>query len=284
MHLLSLPSPVLPMPSSTNLRSAASRFLGRASSTDPADACIVIHGMGLEASPEDLTIISKTIVSAYNHAYEAAGYTIESQSTASAPQTVDLAPDCLSPPDDDANALQEAADLGKLHRKFEQKLCTDLRAQGSANLANVRDCSFSFLDMPGQSDQNMSIQAVESFRSGQKAKAQVMVHGTRHLFSEKDLELIDQSIAEAYNQNFSSIAGFSLSSFESVADLDFPFCPDYRHCPPDDDAVMTSDARMVAARVSPVGWMHDCRLCPPDGDVSTLASAAAVKGSVAPSL
>jgi hypothetical protein len=71
-----------------------------------------------------------------------------------------------------------AVDLGKIHRKFEQKFCADLRASGSANLANARDCSF-FLNMPGQPDQNMPIQVAESFHTGKKS----CLHGAVQDFS-----------------------------------------------------------------------------------------------------
>jgi hypothetical protein len=295
-----------------SIRAASSKLhSGTKASTDPTDARIAVHGMKHEASPEDLDVIAQTIVTAYNHAYEGAGYTIESfkaQSTASLPETTSWMPDCrFCPPDDDAVTLKESEsqgqlvlarltvgwtpdcrfcppdddahallDLGDLHRKFEKKFCSDLRNSGSVNLANARDCSFSFLDMPGQPDQNMPIQASESFRSGEKAEAQVMLHGTVQEFSEKDYELIDQSVVEAYEEAFFTSAGFSLNSVEIVADLDITvgWMPDCRFCPPDDDATMASAAKLVVAHVTPVGWTPDCRFCPPDDD------AAVVKGSL----
>jgi hypothetical protein len=123
----------------------------------------------------------------------------------------------------------------------------------------------------------MSIQASESFRIGHKAEAQVMLHGSLHDFSEKDYELIDQSIVAAYKQASSTTAGFGLNSFEIVADLDIPasgWMPDCRFCPPDDDATMANAAKLVVARVTPVGFSPDCHFCPPDDD------AALVKGSL----
>jgi hypothetical protein len=94
----------------SNLRAAANKFL-QSSSTDLADARIVIHGLTKDASPEDLEIIGKSAVAAYNSAYETVGYSMGSfnaQSSAPVPDMVKWMPDCrFCPPDDDTTALEQ---------------------------------------------------------------------------------------------------------------------------------------------------------------------------------
>jgi len=289
-----------------HLRSATNKFLGNGNSgnTDLTDARAVVHGIKHAASAEELSIIGQAIVSAYNHAYEGAGYNMESfkaQSMSPVPETMNWAPDCrFCPPDDDAAVLKSrdmggllvlatarvgwkpdcrfcppdddanlSIDLGELHSTFEEAFCSALRHSGLPNLANARDCSFSFLDMPGQPDHNLPIHSKENIQAGNTNEAQILLHGMPYEMTEKEYALIDSSIVDAYNEAFSS-ARFHMRAFETVADLDMTvgWMPDCRFCPPDDDAttVTAGASKLVVARVTPVGWMPDCRFCPPDDD------------------
>jgi DNA-binding protein YbaB len=223
-----------------NLRAAANK-LQRPSSSDPAAARVVIHGLTEDASLEDIQIIEKSAIAAYNNAYKTAGYSLksfEAQLSATVPEdaaalskqspeqgllvlaTVQSSwnPDCrFCPPDDDASAIKH--NLGALHKDFENKLCASLRALGSANLANARDCSFAFLDMPGQSGESLPIEAATLTSAGKNMESQVVLHGTLHDLTKEDQVILDDSILAAYSEAFSK-AGYTLASFESVSDTD----------------------------------------------------------------
>jgi hypothetical protein len=95
-----------------NLRAAANRLLGNKSS-DPAEARVMVHGLLQETSAEDLSIISKSVVAAYNSAYSATGYSftaLETKASVSGPDNVgwwwgrNFWPGCRWCPDDDALA------------------------------------------------------------------------------------------------------------------------------------------------------------------------------------
>jgi hypothetical protein len=184
-----------------NLRAAANK-LQRPSSSDPAEARVVIHGLTEDASLEDIEMIENSAIAAYNNAYKTAGYSLksfEAQLSATVPEdaaalskqspeqdqlvlaTVQSSwnPDCrFCPPDDDASAIKH--NLGALHKDFENKLCASLRALGSANLANARDCSFAFLDMPEQSGESLPIEAATLTSADKNMESQVVLHGTLH--------------------------------------------------------------------------------------------------------
>jgi hypothetical protein len=160
------------------------------------------------------------------------------------------------PPDDDNVATD-------LQAALEVKLCSKLRASGSKNLADARDCSLAFLDMT----------------EGRPEHAQVSLKGLLHDFSAADTLIFNHAVTSAYNDAFSA-AGYSVGSIEAVADIDMdavsgsaptstiilanvsdgcPHCAakeafapvkHCRNCPPDDDAF---------------GVKH-CRNCPPDDD------------------
>ena len=222
-----------------------------------ADARVTIHGTKGDPSDEDIEIVNHSIVKAYNQAYLSSGYSmnyftteistlIEDASMVAAANTegqlflghvqVSWDPRCrLCPPD--VEATRTIKNLGDMHQAFENKFCADLRESGSDVLAEARDCSFSFLNIPGQMEENLPI--VEQL-SGQNAEVQLTFKGTVNNLSEKDMQIIDESIVSAYNEAFSSV-GYKLKSFKTVADLDFP---------------------------SSVSWDPTCRLCPPDAKLS----------------
>lgn len=269
-----------------NLRSKGTS-LTKTASDDQADARIVVHGLKKEASSEDLSIIRKSVISAYNNAYKEAGYSIQgyvAQLTAADIETVGFNYDCrFCPPDDDATALKEIAqivmaqvavgygesqavagsplNLAKMHRNFEAAMCADLRASGSANLANVRDCSFSFLDMPGAPDRNIPIQHQSKASKPVLSEVQVMIHGTKHDVTEEDLTTIDKAITEAYNHAYST-AGYSIKSYKTEAGLTV------------NTAAVGGDAQLLIGTVGTIGWSYDCRFCPPDDDATAFATQA----------
>jgi hypothetical protein len=63
-----------------NIRVAANQLLGTKSS-NPAEAQVTVHGLLRETTVEDLNIISKSIVAAYNSAYSATGYSFTALQT-----------------------------------------------------------------------------------------------------------------------------------------------------------------------------------------------------------
>lgn len=295
-----------------SLRATASKLLGydnQASST--AEARVVLHGMKHPATTKDLAIVQDTVIAAYNHAYQAAGYSLVSFHTELAttlPENIGLTqpdctlcppdddfmeetglvtngqlvlasvqlglkqPDCtLCPPDDDVISVE---DLTMIHKTFEQTLCAGLRASKSNNFASVRDCSFSFLDMPGQPVTDLPVQHT-SLPAGPTNEAQIMVHGLLRDISEADMVTMGKAAEAAYNQVFATLTGMTLAGVRMVANIDIPVDwnnwsqPDCTLCPPDDDKLKmaSGESKLVVARVESFGWSQpDCTLCPPDDD------------------
>lgn len=248
---------------------------------DKAEARIVVHGLIKDASDEDLQIIGKMAVNAYNKAYQQAGYAIDgykAELTASDIETVGFNYDCrFCPPDDDSTAFKEtaqlvlahvnvgfdgesqAANLAAVHRNFEASFCADLRASGSTNLAKVRDCSFSFLDMPGAPDRNIPIVHQGKASKAVQSEVQVMIGGIKRDVTPKDLAVIDKAITEAYNDVYAS-AGYSIKAYETEAGLTVPTEGD--------------SAQLLIGTVGTIGWSYDCRFCPPDDDATAFATQA----------
>jgi hypothetical protein len=158
-----------------NLRAAANTLLGTKSS-DPAEARVMVHGLLHDTSAEDLNIISKSVVSAYNSAYSTTGYSfaaLKTMASVSIPDKVCIWPGCRWCPNDDAladantqsqaqlvfvevtpdgptgiNAAMQStqmqdSQLSVIHKKFGEDFCGLLRASGSANLAKANECSLS---------------------------------------------------------------------------------------------------------------------------------------------
>jgi hypothetical protein len=155
-----------------NLRAAAMWDL-HTESSDPADARIIVHGLFDDASAEDLEIISKSAVAAYNSAYTATGHSITAFQTKDSipiPYTDNFR---TSPSDSDtqgelvfvqialagsvmhdavASRQMKNIDFGSIHKQFEESFCDLLLVSSSANLVNAHDCSLSFLDTPVPSE------------------------------------------------------------------------------------------------------------------------------------
>jgi hypothetical protein len=256
-----------------NLRAAANRLLGGESS-DPADARIIVHGLLNDASAEDLKIISKSAVAAYNSAYSAAGHSLTALKTKISipvPDKVGIWSDCRWCSSDDAVTLADSNTQGELvfveimtggsakhdaatslqtkafnfvnfediHKTFEDDFCWLLRVSGSANLANARDCSFSFLETPGKSELVPSESAYAS-TNGDATEAQVIIHGTLHDFTKKEFSLINKSIILAYSEAYTN-AGYTISEFEASNVIDMP----------ETGCMMVNAAKMVFARIRP---------------------------------
>jgi hypothetical protein len=271
-----------------------------------ADVRVTIHGMKGDLSDEDIEIVNQSIVKAYNQAYSTSGYSMNSfTAEVSTPieDTLGWDPYCrLCPPAKETMVTSKVKTEGQLflgrvqvswdpycrlcppdvettiknladmHQTFENKFCAGLRESGSDALTEARDCSFSFLNMPGQAEENLPI--VEQ-SNGQNSEAQLTLQGTLNDLSEKDLQVLDESIVSAYNEAFSS-AGYKLESFKTVADLELPsnvsWDPYCRLCPPDTDAVKVGSAKLIVASAATLGWDPYCRLCPPAEDATVAAT------------
>ena len=266
-----------------------------------ADVRVTIHGMKADLSDEDLAIVNQSIVKAYNKAYLTSGYSMNTfdaevstpledplswdptcrlcppaeESIVAAAKTeghlflgrvqVSWDPTCrLCPPDVETTIKN----LGDMHQSFENNFCAGLRESGSDTLAEARDCTFSFLNMPGQAEENLPI--VEQ-SNGQNAEVQLTLQGTLHDLSEKDMKIIDGSIVSAYNEAFSS-AGYKLKSFETVSDIELPsnvsWDPTCRLCPPNTESMRMGSTNLIVATADTLGWDPTCRLCPPAEDVT----------------
>jgi hypothetical protein len=288
--------------SAFSLRSVARNLMGSSSESPsaPADVRVILHGLLHETSLDDMKIISKSIVAAYNHAYKPAGHSldafdphtfVEFNRGEQDPPICELCPDddvagidsqsqlvlarvgakgeqdppiCELCPDDDLLGME----LGGTHQKFQETFCAVIRSSGSANLAKVHDCSFSFLEMTGGNTDSVPIRsAVKQFcNNDMKMEAQVMVHGALHDFTKEDLALINKSAKSAYNDAFSS-TGFAIGSFETVREMDVPGVsqdpPICELCPDDDKAFAAGGVtKLLVTRVAP--------LCPSDDNGSTV--------------
>ena len=143
---------------------------------------LTLQGTLHSFSETDMEILDEAVVAAFNDAFYSAGYSLGSfVSTADldipskvswdptcrlCPPDADIAgdakliiatatplgwdPSCrLCPPEDGAMiANLSDAKLAFLHKAFENTLCTKLQKSGSANFANVHDCSFRFVYAP----------------------------------------------------------------------------------------------------------------------------------------
>ena len=281
-----------------NLRAAA--FSKLASEPVDADARVSIHGIVGDLNKEDVEIINESIEKSYNQVYSTVGYSMNSFKTEIStpiPDSLGWDPRCrLCPPDVDTategqlllGKVQVSWDprcrlcppdaavknLGDIHKTFENEFCAELRGSSSKILAEVRDCSFSFLDMPGQPHDNLPMSIQSS--NGENTEVQLVLQGTLGDLSEKDMEIIDESIVSAYNEAFAS-AGFKLESVQSVADIELPnnvsWDPRCRLCPPANvDAVSkVGSSKLIIANAAPLGGDPYCRFCPP-GDEDALVS------------
>jgi hypothetical protein len=223
-----------------NLRAAVMRDL-HTESSDPADARIIVHGLFDDASAEDLEIISKSAVAAYNSAYAATGHSItafETKVSIPIPDTnnfrtspsdsdaqgelvfVEIVPGVSIKHDAVASIQMKTIDFGNIHKHFEENFCGLLRVSSSANLVNAHDCSLSFLDTPGKSVLVPSELAYAS-TNGDATEAQVTIHGTLHDFSEEEFALINTSIESAYNEAYTK-AGYTINDFGVKTVIDMP--------------------------------------------------------------
>lgn len=277
-----------------NLRSKKINKPSGSGEFSKADTRIVVRGLVNKASSEDFDIIRKSIVNAYNEAYQESGYSIEGyniQLTATDIETVGFNYDCrFCPPDDDAAAVKDTAqlilasvdvgydcrfcppdddsqvqtanpfNLATMHRAFETAFCEDLRASGSPNMAKVRDCSFSFLDMPGAYDRNIPIQHQMKNNKMVKSEVQVLIHGAIHELSADDMAIVDTAITEAYNEAYAS-TGYAIKSYGTDAGLLVP-------------TMTGAEAHLLIGSVGTIGWSYDCRFCPPDDDATAFLTKA----------
>ena len=104
------------------------------------------------------------------------------------------------------------------------------------------------------------------------SKAQIIVHGVLHDFSDKDLAIIGESAIAAYN-DVQKNSGFTLKEvkpslhFGVGTNADWPCM----FCPPDDDSFAFGSEMVLMADIdvgSSSKW--PCMFCPPDDDTMTL--------------
>jgi DNA-binding protein YbaB len=284
-----------------NLRAAPNTLIGTKSS-DPAEARVMVHGLLHDTSTEDLNIINKSVVAAYNSAYSATGYSFTSMKTTtsvSIPDKVGFWPGCrwCSEKDDALTATNTQAQLvfveiipdkvdkvgfwpgcrffcgdddalnaANIHNKFEEDFCGLLRSSGSVNLAGANECSLSFLETPGHTA-SVPTESVYTSNSGEATEAQVIMQGTLHDFSENDFAVIDKSIVSAYNDAFTK-AGYTTSSFEVLAETDMPvpvgFWPGCRWCSDEEEDAVTMENESKMATMVFARFWPGCRWCGDD--------------------
>jgi len=232
-----------------SLRADASKFLAaEPAASAPTETRVIVQGLLHAASEDDLKIIGKSAVAAYNQAYGPYGHSIKafkSTTSVSVSETPGTGgPTCTLCGNDDANITEskgqaeiifgqvsetagtgdptcslcgnddttfvelKGAQLGDVHKSFEEKFCAKLRSSGSANLANAQGCSFAIVDMPGQAD-FVPIESAYASTNGQSTEGQIVLRGTLNELSEADLKLLDKSVIAAYNDAFAK-AGYKL--------------------------------------------------------------------------
>ena len=170
-------------------------------------------------------------------------------------------------------SYQAAAEV---HKTFEEGFCSKLRASGSANLANAKDCSFSILAnseaaatsfveriwywptdiacnaCPPDDDlmANTNL-AVIGYGSNHANEAQVSFRGVLEKeMTPQDSKILRHSIMSAYNDAFSS-TGYSLTNFAERIWY-WPTDIACNACPPDDDISATMPTAFTAT-VVPTG-------------------------------
>jgi hypothetical protein len=182
--------------------------------------------------------------------------------------------------------------IAQLHTAFEVFFCSQLRTSGSANLVDAKDCSFSFVEKPGNSGVTEKLSPVESAYAVASSaiketmtEAQIIMTGLLHDFSDADRELINQSILAAHSEAFAS-TDYSLKSFNMEGDVDFRYFPfDWPRCRicKNNTATDTVVTLITAVAVAAVDHKNDgglgqpakCRLCKDDDALATAAAGGA---------
>jgi hypothetical protein len=120
------------------------------------------------------------------------------------------------------------------------------------------------------------------------SKAQIIIHGVIHDFSDNDIAIIGESAIAPYNVAQKG-SGHSLNSLELQlqfgvgANAEWPcmHCPPdddafinwpCMHCPPDDDSFSFGSEKVLMADLT-VGSEWPCMHCPPDDDAVALSTA-----------
>ena len=250
-------------------------------------AQIVIQGVPNDFSKEDLAVINKSAIAAYNAVQKDSSYSLVTVKPLlhfgagdSVSQCMLCPPDddafslgeekvlvadvqvrskqcMLCPPDDDVVALEDSSN----HKLFVESFCNLLATSGSENLAKAHHCSFSFLEKPGHKVAPLSL-----VNRGEAALGFLSVTGLLQELSTEDIAIVESSTLETFNQAFANIAGYSeLASLHVKSAVE---TPKNHHgltqcmlCPPDDDVMEVKSKQ--------------CMLCPPDDD--TMKSAPAIK-------
>lgn len=138
------------------------------------------------------------------------------------------------PPDDDTTAKFVTDDLD---------ICAELTASGSANFANVKGCSFTYLEADADESKN----------------ARVVIKGALRNLSTEDAKIFEESITAAYNDAY---LGMSSVEFKTVTDAPLSKLGGCRFCPPDDDTTEAGHVIIASTNKS----IEGCRFCPPDDD------------------
>jgi hypothetical protein len=291
------------------------------------DARIIIGGLRHDVSKTDLKTIEQSAVAAYNDVFNSVGFGMEGVETQSSvpldsmswnmdealerparcrlcnPNIVTTVPDPAHSElifvgvdwytqGSNAAALHGHDDDAQVYMAFEETFCSKLRASGSANLVNAKDCTFSFFENPGSAGTKMTTPVKSAYdvsiTGAAVTEVQVTMMGVLHDFSEADRELINQSILAAHREAFAG-TDYSLKSFNMVGDLDVPVALERparcRLCNP--DAVVTgAGGADIVTLITAVAVAADhnnaelerparCRLCNPN-IVATVIPAASM--------
>jgi hypothetical protein len=163
--------------SSTNTSPVDSPYASSANNQGAKmEAHITMMGLLHDFSNADRDLINQSILSAHSKVFSSTGYSLKSFNVVSDVDVPPLAGDdykdsrdagciflCTSNGDaavtlisaiavaaNDSEVANDHASFGQLymHEAFEKSFCTKLQISGSANFANVHDCSFRFVGSP----------------------------------------------------------------------------------------------------------------------------------------
>jgi hypothetical protein len=144
------------------------------------EAQVMVHGTLHDFTEEDIALINTSVESAYNDAFSSAGFSIgkfETVGEMDVPGVSQFPPICELCPDDDrafmaggitkllssriaplclkggnGSTVSDDARLAFMLEAFEKSFCSKLRNSGSANFANVQDCTFRMVNSPVTND------------------------------------------------------------------------------------------------------------------------------------
>lgn len=206
---------------------------------ESSDIRVTMNGLVSEATEDDMYIISKSIVNAYNEVNTLSGsfilaFDVETSFRGKLfgekkPWMCSLCPDDASATVDLEEATNESqiitariasqwrprnkwgcrycpdddsltvGSASDTHKVFENKFCADIRSSGSDNLSNASGCAISFLEK-AVDGKELFDEVCDS--TNEILDAEFVMNGILHELTEPELKILTTSVKLAYNDAF----------------------------------------------------------------------------------